>query len=50
MRSRLRRGNQLETSYHPDRRYASAWAGLMGDADTPANDNNRTAYATKRTA
>ncbi len=22
-------------------RFDRAWAGLMGDADTPANDNNR---------
>ena len=31
-------------------RFDRPWADLMGDADTPANDNNRTGYATRRSA
>ena len=31
-------------------RFDRAWAGLMGDADTPANDNNCTGNATKLAA
>ena len=31
-------------------RFDRAWAGLMGDADTPANDNNRASYPTRRAA
>ena len=31
-------------------RFDRAWAGHMGDADTPANDNNRASYATRRAA
>ncbi len=31
-------------------RFDRAWAGLMSDADTPANDNNCTDYASRRAA
>ncbi len=31
-------------------RFNRAWAGLMRDVDTPANDNNSTDYATRRAA
>ncbi len=31
-------------------RFDHAWAGVMGDADTPANDNNCTRNAAKRAA
>ncbi len=31
-------------------RFARAWETLMANADTPANDNNRTDYATRRAA
>ena len=31
-------------------RFDRAWAGLMGDVDTPANDNNCADYATRRAA
>ena len=31
-------------------RFDRAWAGLMGDADTPANDNNSADYTARRAA
>ena len=31
-------------------RFDRAWAGLMGEADTPANDNNCAGYAPTRAA
>ena len=31
-------------------RFDHAWAGLMGDTDAPANDNNCTGNATRRAA
>ena len=31
-------------------RFDRAWAGLLGDVDTPANDNNCADYATRRAA
>ena len=31
-------------------RFDRAWATLMGDADTPAKDNNCAGYATRRAA
>ena len=52
MRWRIRGGQAVLTvrALIKSGRFDRAWAGLMGDADTPANDNNRASYATRRAA
>ena len=52
MRWRIRGGQAVLTvrTLIKSGRFDRAWAGLMGDADTPANDNNRPSYATRRAA